>query len=151
MKKIIQIALFSLSLLLIGGNLHAQRGSWGKSPQETATAQTKMMTDSLTLSKAQVKRIDAINLKYAQKRVDERNKMRENGEMDRTAMREVMQTMTAERNEELKMILTSEQYERHEKIEADRQANRRKRGEGRRGGKGKKGKKGKKDKGEQKT
>ena len=148
------ILLVAILIVASFSSLEAQRGGRGN-PEEMAERQTKMMTDSLTLSTAQVKKVSEINLKYAKMTSESRKAARENMDPDgdreamRTSMRAMFQKIQAERKDELKVILTSEQIAKLEKIEANRQSRRGKRGErGKRGGKKRKGKKNKEQKAE---
>jgi len=144
MKITAKSILLVLALLVTSfTSLQAQRGG-GRSPEATAERQTKMMTDSLTLSPAQVKKANEINLKYAKMKAESRKTARENmaSDGDREAMRNNMRAMykkvEAERKAELSVILTSDQNARLEQVEANRENNR-----GERVGKGNRGKKGK--------
>ncbi len=151
------ILLVAILIVASFSSLEAQRGGRGGNPEETAERQTQMMTDSLTLSTAQVKKVAEINLKYAKLTSESRKAARENMDPDgdreamRNSMRAMSQKIQAERNDQLKVILTSDQMTRLEKVEANRNSRRGERGErGKRGGKKRKGKKNKEQKAENK-
>ena len=94
-------SLFLVSLLFIGFSLQAQRGNFNFNPEERAQKETARMTTELTLSEAQVLKVGEVNLKYANK-TSELFKAE-----DRTQMREQMQTLRAEKAEEIKKYLTA--------------------------------------------
>lgn len=156
MKITAKLFLLVFALIIASfSSLEAQRGGRGGSPEERAERQTKMMTDSLTLSTAQVKKVTEINLKYAKLTAETRRAARENMDPDgdreaqRASMREMFQKIKAEQKDELKVILTSDQMAKFEKIEANRNSKRGERGKrGKRGGKKRKGKKVKEQKAE---
>jgi len=127
MKYLLSVFTF---LLLFASQLEAQRGNWGRSPEERAEQQSNMMRDSLALSDAQYEKVKEVNLEYA-KKFDE---MRNNAEGDWSAMREQMGALRQEQNEALKALLTTEQYEKWQKIQEAMRQRRGNRGRG--GGRG---------------
>ena len=129
MKIMLQFTALLILSLFVVSDIQAQR--WGGTPEENARAQTQRMTDSLTLSSAQVVKVEEINLKYANLQADFRSKARDSEEFDREAMRAGMKKLRDEQKTELKKILTSDQFDQFEKMEAARRENR----EGKRGGK----------------
>lgn len=106
-------------------------------PAKMAERQTTMLTDSLALSEAQQQKVAEVNLLYANKMAEARTKARENQGADRASIRSTMQALRSEQKAELKKYLTSEQFEKMEAIETNRQAKRGDR-KGKRGGKKKK-------------
>lgn len=79
--------------------------------EERAKMETDWMKTDLNLDASTALNIEAINLKYATKRKEMMQEMRNSGgEPDREAMRENMQTLNEEKNNELKLVLTQEQY-----------------------------------------
>jgi len=149
MKITAKLILLVLALVVTTfTSLEAQRGGrGGRNPADMAERQTKMMTDSLTLSTAQVKKVSEINLKYATMISEARRAARENMDPDgdreamRNSMRAMSQKIQSERKDALKVILTSDQMAKLEKVEANRQSRRGERGK--RGGKNGKRKRGK--------
>jgi len=119
----------------------AQRGDRSRSNADIAKRTSKVMKDSLALSDAQMVKIDEVNLKYVKKMSDARTEARANAEGDYTNIREMMQKIRAEQNTELKQYMTSEQFAKWEKMQANRKG---RRGKGRRGPKGKRGDRNKK-------
>lgn len=122
MKKVM---LFALAFLAIAQFAFAQRGGGegrrGGSPEEMANRQTARMAEELDLSEAQVEKIKELNLLYAKKM----RELRANAGDDRTGMREKMGALFQEKETELKKYLTTEQFEKYKKLEAERRARRR--------------------------
>ncbi len=118
------IVISSLNLVIAqpGGG----RGGPNMDPAEMANRQTERMTTALELSEEQAANIKEINLTYA----DIVMEARENRSGDREEMREKMQGIRADRNEELKTVLTEEQYTTYLELEAKQRANRGERGKG---------------------
>ncbi len=99
--------------LLFASQLEAQRGGWGRSPEERAEMQSNMLRDSLALSDAQYEKVKEIMLGYA-KKFDE---MRNNAEGDWAALREQMGALRKQQSEALKTVMTTEQFEKWQKIQ----------------------------------
>jgi len=76
-------------------------------PEKRAEAQAAMMKDSLSLSTAQANKVKEVLLKYAKQMSDVRN---ENFGGDWSAMRDKIMTIREAQNNELKTMLTSEQF-----------------------------------------
>ena len=113
MKKIHLILLIITSVITINpGTVTAQKGQGGgygrqqMSAEDIAERQTKWMSDILDLSDEQLAAIKEINMKYADKLVSQRQSARGN----REAMRSLMTRLTKEKDEELKKVLTEEQF-----------------------------------------
>ena len=102
------------------------------SPEDMAARQTERMALDLALSQEQVSAVYDINLKYAQIMAE----ARQNSGGDWASMRETMQGIRAEKDAELKIVLTEAQYTQH--AEAQEQRGQQGKGEGR-GGQGGKG------------
>jgi periplasmic protein CpxP/Spy len=116
-------------LLFLSIQLQAQSGPGGggpgggrMDPTERAEKQTQMMIDSLGLSTAQGEKVREINKKYAEKNREIFQAARENGGGDREAMRNAMQTQRKAQDEELKAILTEDQWAEWQLIRASRPA-----------------------------
>ena len=75
-------------------------------PEEMATRQTQLMSDSLSLSSAQADRVAEVNLRYALKQQE----LRDNSDGDFKALREQMQALVQEQDSELKKFLTGDQW-----------------------------------------
>ncbi len=89
--------------------LEAQRPQGAKlTPEEKAQKRTERMTEKLGLDKDQITKVKEINLKIAKIK----HEQRKNASGDKTAMREAMQKIRIENNEELKLVLTEEQFEK---------------------------------------
>ena len=127
MKSMIKVALFSALFMLVSLSSYAQRGGGDRpSPEERAKQLTTQMAEHLDLSEDQVKKVEEINLSYAKKMME----AREAAQSDRSAMRSKMESMTEDRNKDLKEILTEEQFESLEEMRSERKprGERRKRG-----------------------
>ena len=105
---------------------NAQRGG-GRSvdPEQMAEQQTTRMIEQLSLDEAQAAKVQAINLTYAEKI----QAVRQDNRGNREAMKETLTAIQADKTAELKGILTAEQIESYEALEAKG----RKRGRGQRG------------------
>lgn len=77
-----------------------------KTPQERAKLRTEHMTKELELSPEQQAKVEAINLKYA----DRVEAVRAEREAERTAKREAAEAMHAAHDAEMKAVLTADQY-----------------------------------------
>lgn len=93
-------------------------------------AQMEQLVADLGLNEDQKVEFEAINAKYRK----EMQAMREQANGDFASMRPKMQEMRTAQNEEIKQILTEEQFAKYEKIQADRMQNRQGGGGGRRPG-----------------
>lgn len=105
------IKIFALALLFSAGHfitLNAQPGggNWNADPEQRATQQTAMMTEKLALSEAQSTKVKEINLKYANKMKEAREK----SAGDREAMRNTVGTIRQEQDAELQTVLTEDQW-----------------------------------------
>ncbi|MEY3369192.1 MAG: hypothetical protein RI973_2347 [Bacteroidota bacterium] len=110
--------LIALCLASTTASLQAQQGANGRGsdPAQRAEMQTTRMKEELGLSDKQAEKVKAINTKYA-------NKMKElretNRDGDRTAMREAMTSLRQEQSEELKSVLTAEQFEKWQQLQSE--------------------------------
>lgn len=131
MKKLLFYILSIQLILTINSAVMAQQGGGRRGnmePKEFAERQTNQMKESLELSDKQLPKIEALNLKYAEKMKAARD---EAGD-DRDAMRSSMTAMMKEKDVVLKQILTEEQWTKFEKERKERMQNRQG-GGGRRG------------------
>jgi Spy/CpxP family protein refolding chaperone len=121
-----------LSLLSASSVLFAQEQGYGKgprkSPQERALNQTQMMQKNLSLTADQNKKVYEINLKHAaamDKLMDEPK-----GEGKRSEM----QGINAQKDGDLKQVLTAEQFQKYQAMVQEMKEKRRERGGGGNGG-----------------
>ena len=91
------------------------------SPEERAKQETEWMKKDLALTDAQLVKVDSINLKFAKKRSEMRSQMQG---QDREAMMAKMQEMQAQKETELKPVLTEDQLKKYKELAAQRRANR---------------------------
>lgn len=144
MKKTIQFVLAFVIMALTTITTYAQPpgggGRMGRmDPEQRAERQATMMQDSLLLTDELTAEVEAVLLVYAEKM----GAAREEAQGDFGAMRETMQNLRNEQNEELQALLTEEQWTKWEAIQTAMMQNRgqRPRGEGGRGKKKDKSKK----------
>ncbi len=88
--------------------------------------QLQALIAELGLNEDQKEEWQAINQKYR----GQMRTMREEANGDFASMRGKMQELRAAQNEEIKAILTDEQFEKYQKFMAERRSNRRGRGQG---------------------
>lgn len=97
-------------LLMCTINVFAQQGGGqgrgNMDPKEIAERQTTLMKDTLNLTAEQLPKVEALNLKYAEKMTAARDE----ADGDRDAMRSVMRALMQEKDVTLKEILTAEQW-----------------------------------------
>jgi len=115
---------FLLAFLVTGGFAAAQAQpggmGMGMDPEKRAEQQTATMTEKLSLSEAQTAKVREINLKYANKMKEARDK----ADGDREAMRATMTTLRSEQDKELQTVLTEEQWQQWLKIREEMKNNR---------------------------
>ena len=126
MKSIFFFSLTILSLVLIscGGTQPTSQSSsdtQDMNPEQMAEQQTAQMSEQLNLTSKQIVDVQAINLKYAEKLQIIRQQPRSRSKL--TAFR----NMNEEKNAEMKMVLTRQQYADYEKILEERKDNMRNR------------------------
>ena len=105
------------------------------SPEERNAQQTKRLVEELKLTKEQELKVTAINKKYSEKQTFDWSKMRDASEADRTKMRETMTKVQADKDKEIKTILTADQLKLYDEM-LKKRAEARKNGQGRMGGQG---------------
>lgn len=117
-KRLLACALImtSISTALVAQGF----GQRNINPEEMAQRETDAMKDSLSLSEAQVVKVHEVNLKYAARTKE----MRESMDGDFSSMREKFMAMRTEKQEELKIYLTEEQFATWEKIQLQRREGR---------------------------
>jgi Spy/CpxP family protein refolding chaperone len=147
MKK---IGILLVAFLLVAGISNAQeRGSGERpsksepqggvkgnrpqmNPEEMVKRQTQRLVEELKLNKDQEAKVLAINKKYTEKRPFDFAKMRDASDEERAKMREEMMKIQAERNKEIRAVLTPEQAKLFDENQKKREAMR-KNGQGRGG------------------
>ncbi len=129
MKSIFRLVAIQAFVFTLSYAAMAQPGGPRPSPEDMAERQTTHMTEKLELDDAQKSKVQAINQAFAQKM----QTMREEAEDHRAAMREMRETVQKDRMDQLKEVLTEEQFKALEEMQADR-PERGKRGERRQGG-----------------
>ncbi|MCG8582028.1 MAG: DUF4890 domain-containing protein [Bacteroidales bacterium] len=125
-NKLVIVSLLIMSLAAC--NLNGQQRRM-PSPKEMSERQTEMMVKNLALTEQQEKAVSEINFKYAGKFQN----LRKEAAGDREKMRTLRNDLVNNKNEELKNILSSEQFEKYKKLEEERAKEMR---NGRRGGRG---------------
>jgi Spy/CpxP family protein refolding chaperone len=115
MKKILNYSFAAMLALFFAGAVSAQPPS----PEERAKRDNEWMKTSLSLTDEQVPKVEAINLKYA-------NKM---GELSQQGgnfeeMRPKMTELQGQKRTELQAVLTTEQLKLYDKTLEERRANR---------------------------
>jgi len=110
------IAMFSMTAMAQQGQKGGGRG--GATPEERANRQTEMMKDKLSLTAAQEPKVSAINLKYAKKMEDVR------AIADTAARRKTALKLNDQKNGELKVVLTADQYKSYLKQVEEMKAHR---------------------------
>lgn len=101
--------------------------------EEMQQRQTQRLVEELKLNKDQEVKVAAINKKYNEKNPVDWSKMRDASEDERAKMRESMMKVQAEKDKEIKAILTSEQVKLYDAMQKRREEMRRN-GQGRMGG-----------------
>lgn len=118
------------------GGPGGQGGNRGQfNPEEMLKRQTQRLVEELKLNKDQEQKVMAINKKYMEKQSTDWQKMREATDEERAKMRESMQKMQAEKDKEIKAILTADQVKLYDEMLKRREEMRRN-GQGRMGGPG---------------
>ena len=128
MKKSLYYTAFLLFIGSLALPAFAQQGGGrgNMDPKEMAKRQTDQMKESLELTAEQLPKVEALNLKYAEKF----KVVRDEAGDDRESMRSAIREMMKEKDVEIKKILTADQWT---KFEADRKERMQNRGGGRRG------------------
>lgn len=105
------IALLTLSFMLFGQLVTAQHSSvmQDKTPQERAKFQTEMMKNKLGLDSAQLKQVEAINLKFALK-----NEPVIKSDDSKFSKFKQIRSSQKEKEAELKKIFTAEQFKQYQ-------------------------------------
>ncbi len=132
MKKIFVPFASIIVILLFIPELFAQQGQGSRGgqgrgnmdPQEMASRQTNQMKETLELTDKQLPKVEALNLKYAEKTMAERDGANGN----RESMRSAMMDLLKEKDAELKKILSAEQWTKWEAWRKEARENGQRRG-----------------------
>jgi len=92
----------------------AQKDSTAHSPEARARTMTDKMKTELSLSDDQYTKVYEINLKYAQK-----NQEALKAEGSRMSKLKAMKTENAEKNSELKTVLSQEQFDKYKSMQKE--------------------------------
>lgn len=94
-------------------------------PEQRLQRQTQQLVEQLKLTKDQEAKVTAINKKYMEKQPFDWAKMRDASDDERAKMREEMIKVQAEKNKEIKAILTADQVKLFDEMLKKREENRR--------------------------
>jgi Spy/CpxP family protein refolding chaperone len=116
-----KIAMFSIVLFILSViSVYAQPGGQRMTPEERMKATIKTLTEKLTLTPDQVKKVTDLYTKNN----EEMTKVRESLQGDRTAMMEAMQKNRGELNKKIDALLDAKQKEAFIKYNKDLDAER---------------------------
>lgn len=101
-------------------------------PEQRLQRQTQRLVEDLKLNKDQEAKVLAINKKYMEKQTGDWSKMRDASDDERAKMRAEMQKIQAEKDKEIKAMLTKEQVKLYDENQKKREEMRRN-GQGRMG------------------
>ena len=104
-------------------------------PEQRLQRQTQQLVEQLKLTKEQEVKVTAINKKFMEKQPFDWSKMRDASDEERTKMREAMTKVQAEKDKEIKTVLTADQIKLYDEMQKKR-AEMRRNGQGRMGGQG---------------
>ena len=102
-------------------------------PAERLKMQTQRLVEQYKLNKDQEAKVTAINKKYSQDQSTDFSRMRDASEAERTKMMESMQKVQADKNKEIRAVLTPDQaklFDENQKKQEEQRRN----GQGRMGG-----------------
>ena len=103
-KRIVILA----GILVLAVSASAQQQGQGGTPEERAKRSAERLTERLSLTPEQVAKVDSIYLAYEK----EVQPIREKEWPDRQARREAMRPFNEKRTEQLKAVLTEEQFKK---------------------------------------
>lgn len=119
MKITFSLLTMAILFFTIIHTAEAQRGNRNASPEARAEQQTALMKTQLSLSSKQAEKVQDVNLKYALKMKEMRDA---NTDGDWSTMRESAAVLRQEQNEELKSLLTTDQFEMWMKFVAEQRS-----------------------------
>lgn len=128
MKKV--IGLF-LVILVCSVSMYAQKGKRDGRMGDPSKRMEQMITD-LKMNDTQAADFRKIHQDFMEKMRKERNEIQKDMQIDRTKMREKMEKMRADRDAEIKKILTEDQYKQYLEKQKQQQARGSRKGNGRR-------------------
>jgi Spy/CpxP family protein refolding chaperone len=102
-------------------------------PEERLKMQTQRLVEQYKLNKDQETKVTAINKKYSQNQSTDFSRMRDASDAERTKMMEAMQKVQADRNKEIRAVLTPDQAKLFDENQKKMEEQRRN-GQGRMGG-----------------
>jgi len=85
-------------------------------PEEMVKRQTDEMVKELALDAKQTEKVSAVNKKYA----DKMGELFQSSQGNREGMREKMQELRIQKDDELKTVLTAEQFTKYQDLEKQR-------------------------------
>lgn len=94
-------------------------------PEQRLQRQSQQLTEALKLNKDQEQKLTAINKKYMEKQSFDWSKMRDASEDQRAKMREERNKIQAEKDKEIKVILTADQIKLYDEMQKKRDESRR--------------------------
>ena len=118
-KSFIFAATFLFGFVTLQAQDRGQGRKQGMDPAKMAERQTMQMKETLSLSDAQVEKVQALNVDYAKKMQEVRTTTE-----DRTQIRPKMEELRIAKEAELAKFLTAEQAEKWSAIKAKRQGRR---------------------------
>ena len=140
-----RISLLVVMFLMISGITFAQERGGGERPSRTAPQggqgnrgdraqmtpeqrvqrQTQQLVEELKLNKDQEKKVGAINKKYMAGQPADWSRMRDASDEERAKMREERNKVQAEKDKEIKAVLTAEQIKLYDAAQKKRAESRR--------------------------
>lgn len=94
-------------------------------PEEMLKRQTQRLVEELKLTKEQEQKVTAINKKYMDKQSGDWSKIRDASDVERAKMREERNKIQAEKDKEIKVVLTADQIKLYDEMQKKREGNRR--------------------------
>lgn len=105
-------------------------------PEQMQQRQTQRLVEQLKLNKDQEAKVTAINKKYSEKNPVDFSRMMDASDEERTKMMETMRKVQAERDKEIKAVLTPAQVKLYDDMQKQRGEGMRRNGPGGPGGPG---------------
>lgn len=113
MRNSIKSFLLIFAAVLFTGVLFAQRSHKDTNPEERATKMAERLTTALDLNDAQTTKIKAVYLKYGERKQAMRSQKKEG---DREQMKTAMKQMRSDLDNEIKAILSAEQFKQYQEM-----------------------------------
>ena len=118
MKTSILICLLSLFVSMTFAQRPGGPPMRNLNANQIAQKQGEQMRQSLELSEGQWTLVDSLNLKYAEKMVE----LRASAPEDRNQMRSLVESLNAEKNQEMKAILDKKQFKAYKAFQEEQRA-----------------------------